>query len=142
MVVFADKSREAELIEIWKQSFGDSEEYIRMFFAWNLVLFGIVRKQHAACHFHHAREHVQTKTVIKLRTRHKVQRIPRNFVYNCFGGRVILLLAKFKCPCDAVLVIQPRAHGQQMAQRNGFVDRLFVAAFVKRKGVFKRGNIF
>ena len=26
MVVFADKSREAELIEIWKQSFGDSEE--------------------------------------------------------------------------------------------------------------------
>ena len=37
MVVFADKSREAELIEIWKQSFGDSEEYIRMFFAWNLA---------------------------------------------------------------------------------------------------------
>ena len=37
MVVFADKSREAELIEIWKQSFGDREEYIRMFFAWNLA---------------------------------------------------------------------------------------------------------
>ena len=36
MVVFADKSREAELIEIWKQSFGDSEEYIRTFFEWNL----------------------------------------------------------------------------------------------------------
>lgn len=36
MVVFADKSREEELIDIWKQSFGDSEEYIRMFFAWNI----------------------------------------------------------------------------------------------------------
>ena len=36
MVVFADKSRENELIEIWQQSFGDSEEYIRMFFEWNL----------------------------------------------------------------------------------------------------------
>ncbi len=37
MVVFADKSRKNELIEIWKQSFGDSEEYIKMFFAWNLA---------------------------------------------------------------------------------------------------------
>ena len=37
MVVFSDKINEAELMEIWKQSFGDSEQYIRMFFEWNLA---------------------------------------------------------------------------------------------------------
>ena len=35
MIVFADESRKAELMEIWKQSFGDSDEYIRMFFDCN-----------------------------------------------------------------------------------------------------------
>ena len=35
MVVFADKSKEMELIKIWQQSFGDSVDYIRMFLVWN-----------------------------------------------------------------------------------------------------------
>ena len=31
MVILADWEREQELIEIWQQSFGAGEEYIRMF---------------------------------------------------------------------------------------------------------------
>lgn len=42
MVVFADKSRKTELIEIWQRSFGDTEEYIRMFFEWNFDKIKII----------------------------------------------------------------------------------------------------
>lgn len=45
MVVFADKSREAELIDIWQQSFGDEEAYIRMFLSWNVDRCRIVIKE-------------------------------------------------------------------------------------------------
>ncbi len=31
MIIWADSGRSGELIDIWQQSFGDSEEYIRMF---------------------------------------------------------------------------------------------------------------
>lgn len=45
MVVFADKSREAELIDIWQQSFWDEEAYIRMFLSWNVDRCRIVIKE-------------------------------------------------------------------------------------------------
>lgn len=45
MVVFADKSRETELIDIWQQSFGDEEAYIRMFLLWNAEKCRIVIKE-------------------------------------------------------------------------------------------------
>ena len=35
MGTFADKSKEKELIEIWRRSFNDSVEYIQMFWDWN-----------------------------------------------------------------------------------------------------------
>lgn len=42
MVTFAGENRKAELVEIWQRSFGDSEEYIRMFLEWNFQKCRIV----------------------------------------------------------------------------------------------------
>lgn len=42
MVVFADKSKETELIEIWQRCFGDSVEYIQMFWSRNASKVRIV----------------------------------------------------------------------------------------------------
>ena len=35
MVTYADKSMQPQLVTLWRQSFGDSPDYIGMFLDWN-----------------------------------------------------------------------------------------------------------